>query len=139
MMRTLKTWSIGCTLLASMGLMACQSTTTANNPPHKVEKTDKHQRGMQQGYKHGFHAENRPDWKNMTPEQRSAWQEERQQQRMAWKEKMQQQHSERRAHYEALNKACEAKVGQTIKITLDDKTYTGQCNVKFHPVKDEQK
>jgi hypothetical protein len=51
---------------------------------------------------------------------------------------MQTRRAERQATMEALQKACEGKVGQTISIKVGEKTFDGTCQVRFKPTRTDK-
>ncbi len=85
--------------------------------PSKGESDMPHHGGMMHDFKDGAERGFR-DFKNMTEEERAALQQ-----------KMQQRKDAR----DALDQACQGKIGQTLDMKLDDKTVTGQCEVMFRP------
>lgn len=101
-----------CTSLVAMGgLVACQSTSSTNQKSeHRMMKHGEHHNAER-----GYFGK-----KRMTEEERA-------------------QHEQRRAAFDAqVKQACAGKEGQTVKLTIDNKTVEGTCEVKFKPVKPEK-
>ncbi len=104
-------------LTAMVGLTACQSSSaTAPGTAHQLPEHPKHHRKPFDG-----------DFKR----KHQLTDAERTQKRA----EMEQRHTERKAHFEALQKACEGKAGQNISVTIGEKTVEGTCEVHFRPNK----
>lgn len=105
-----------CTSLVAMGgLVACQSTSSANQKSEHRMMKHGDQRDEGRGGERGHSGK-----KHMTEEENA-------------------QHEQHRAAFEAqVKQACAGKEGQTVKLTIDNKTVEGTCEVKFKPVKPEK-
>lgn len=112
--------------LISMGaLTACQSTTAATEKSSEHRMMGKHHDGEYRGHHHGKRDHmKRMNPEKMTPEQRAKWD---------------QRQAERKARFDQIQKACEGKTaGQTVQLTVGDKTINGSCEMKFKPSKMER-
>ena len=121
-MNTLKIAVASLGLVSIVGLAACQSQPKpidrADLHPDHKEMRDDHKHRFDKGHKkdgHGFDKR-----KAMTEEQKAA---------------MQTRRAERQATMQALQKACEGKVGQTISVKVGEKTFDGTCQVRFKPTR----
>ncbi|KAA8731653.1 hypothetical protein F4V57_12070 [Acinetobacter qingfengensis] len=114
----LKTSMMTLALASVVGLTACQSNTAPHNdrPDHlpKSAHNDKQRPPLPHSGK---------PFDKMTDQEKAAFQQRMQ---------------EHQAKREALDKACEGKVGQTISVKVGDKTLEGKCEVNFKPNRPEK-
>lgn len=116
MMNTLKIAVASLGLVSIVGLAACQSQPKPADRADRKEMRGDHKHRFDKGHKkdgHGFDKR-----KAMTEEQKAA---------------MQTRRAERQATMQALQKACEGKVGQTISVKVGEKNFDGTCQVRFKP------
>lgn len=96
---------LAATLVCAGSLAACQSTPTPKEPPNPMMDGSPNKPFMK---RHHF-----------TPEQRA---------------EMQQRRAEREAQFAQIQQACTGKtIGQSVQVTLKDKTIDGTCELHFKP------
>ena len=113
-------------IVSVMGLTACQSTPQQSQAKQHTPNGERHFKGPH-GQWHGADRHHKGPRAHdrrapLTAEQRAELDKKR---------------SERLAQYQAkrdaIAKACEGKVGQTIAIKVGEKTVNGTCQVNFKP------
>ena len=117
-MNTLKIAVASLGLVSIVGLAACQSQPKLTDHPDRKEMPGDHKHRFDKGHKKDGHRFDKR--KAMTEEQKAA---------------MQTRRAERQATMQALQKACEGKVGQTISVKVGEKTFDGTCQVHFKPTR----
>lgn len=117
-MNTLKISVASLGLVSIVGLAACQSQPKPTDHPDRKEMPGDHKHRFDKGHKKDGHRFDKR--KAMTEEQKAA---------------MQTRRAERQATMQALQKACEGKVGQTISVKVGEKTFDGTCQVHFKPTR----
>ena len=120
-MNTLKISVASLGLVSIVGLAACQSQPKPTDHPDRKEMPGDHKQHFVKGHKKDGHRFDKR--KAMTEEQKAA---------------MQTRRAERQATMQALQKACEGKVGQTISIKVGEKTFDGTCQVRFKPTRTDK-
>ena len=117
-MNTLKIAVASLGLVSIVGLAACQSQPKPADRADRKEMRGDHKHRFDKGHKKDGHRFDKH--KAMTEEQKAA---------------MQTRRAERHATMQALQKACEGKVGQTISVKVGEKTFDGTCQVRFKPTR----
>ena len=117
-MNTLKIAVASLGLVSIVGLAACQSQPKPADHADRKEMRGDHKHRFDKGHKKDGHRFEKH--KAMTEEQKAA---------------MQTRRAERQATMQALQKACEGKVGQTISVKVGEKTFDGTCQVRFKPIR----
>lgn len=128
----LKTSLLSVGLISILGLTACQSTSHTTqaktergmHSEHQLRDGAYHRGENHRGENH--HRTDRRSEHHARGERRMPLTEEQRAQ-------MEKMHAERKAQYEAMQKACEGKAGQNISVQLGEKTLTGSCQVHFRP------
>lgn len=104
-MKNSKIAILAATLVCVGSLAACQSTPTPKEPPCPMMDGSPDKPFMKRHH--------------LTPEQRA---------------EMQQRHAERQAEFAQIQQACAGKtVGQSVQISIKDKTIDGTCELRFKP------
>ena len=121
--------SIG--LMSIVGFAACQSQPKpADHADRKEMRGDDmrhHNKDHHKGFDHK-HGKDGRDHDGRRFDKNKAMTEEQ-------KAAMQTRRAERQATMQALQKACEGKVGQTISVKVGEKTFDGTCQVRFKPTR----
>ena len=117
-MNTLKIAVASLGLVSIVGLAACQSQPKPADRADRKEMRGDHKHRFDKGHKKDGHRFDKR--KALTAEQKA---------------EMQTRRAERHATMQALQKACEGKVGQTISVKVGEKTFDGTCQVRFKPTR----
>ena len=135
MMNTLKIALASLGLVSIVGLAACQSQPkpadrSDHHPDRKEMRGDDmrhHNKDHHKGFDHK-HGKDGRDHDGRRFDKRIALTAEQ-------KAAMQTRRAERHATMQALQKACEGKVGQTISVKVGEKDFDGTCQVRFKPTR----
>ena len=130
--------------IASIGLMSIVGLAACQSQPKPIDRADlhpdrkemrgddmrHHNKDHQKGFDHK-HCKDGRDHDGRRFDKRKALTAEQ-------KAEMQTRRAERQATMQALQKACEGKVGQTISIKVGEKTFDGTCQVRFKPTRTDK-